>query len=193
MPSEARWKNLWYKTPWFYSTPQQTWSGFSPTTVPDNNRQSWFSPTTVPKLSTGTLCSMLPKLLSSAPCSLVIFASCSWLPVWFGPYSPGSLKPLKPLMGSHFVPPRSHFGSTFSVLFTLLRRKVLINEHFWVFLLGNPRGHHSYLEGSVMCMPAIIYFATLVWLPVSVGALDFEYARSPSQLNGNKFFVSGRT
>ena len=32
---------------------QQTWSGFSPTTVPDNNRQSGFSPTTVPKLSTG--------------------------------------------------------------------------------------------------------------------------------------------
>ncbi len=34
---------------------QQTWSGFSPTTVPDNNRQSGFSPTTVPKLSTGVL------------------------------------------------------------------------------------------------------------------------------------------
>ncbi len=32
---------------------QQTWSGFSPPTVPDNNRQSGFSPTTVPKLSTG--------------------------------------------------------------------------------------------------------------------------------------------
>ncbi len=32
---------------------QQTWSGFSPTAVPDNNRQSGFSPTTVPKLSTG--------------------------------------------------------------------------------------------------------------------------------------------
>ncbi len=32
---------------------QQTWSGFSPTPVPDNNRQSGFSPTTVPKLSTG--------------------------------------------------------------------------------------------------------------------------------------------
>ncbi len=36
-------------------TPQQTWSGFSPTTVPDNNRQSGFSPTTVPKLSTGSI------------------------------------------------------------------------------------------------------------------------------------------
>ncbi len=35
--------------------PQQTWSGFSPTTVPDNNRQSGFSPTTVPKLSKGAL------------------------------------------------------------------------------------------------------------------------------------------
>ncbi len=33
---------------------QQTWSGFSPTRVPDNNRQSGFSPTTVPKLSTGS-------------------------------------------------------------------------------------------------------------------------------------------
>ncbi len=33
----------------------------------------------------------------------------------------------------------------------------------------------------------------LVWLPISVGALDFEYARSPCQLNGNKFFASGRT
>ncbi len=32
---------------------QQTRSGISPTTVPDNNRQSGFSPTTVPKLSTG--------------------------------------------------------------------------------------------------------------------------------------------
>ncbi len=30
---------------------QQTWSGFSPTTVPDNNRQSGLSPTTVPKIS----------------------------------------------------------------------------------------------------------------------------------------------
>ncbi len=37
--------------------------------------------------------SMLPKLISSAPCSLVIFASCSWLPGCFGPHSPGSLKP----------------------------------------------------------------------------------------------------
>ncbi len=34
---------------------QQTWSGFSPTTVPDNNRQSGLSPTTVPKMSTGYL------------------------------------------------------------------------------------------------------------------------------------------
>ena len=34
-------------------TTQQTWSGFSPTTVPDNNRQSGFSLTTVPKLSSG--------------------------------------------------------------------------------------------------------------------------------------------
>ncbi len=33
----------------------------------------------------------------------------------------------------------------------------------------------------------------VVWLPISVGALDFEYARSARQLNGNKFFVSGRT
>ena len=36
-----------------HSNSQQTWSGFSPTTVPDNNRQSGFSPTTVPKLSKG--------------------------------------------------------------------------------------------------------------------------------------------
>ena len=35
-------------------TPQQTWSGFSPTAVPDNNRQSRLSPTTVPKMSTGS-------------------------------------------------------------------------------------------------------------------------------------------
>ena len=34
---------------------QQTWSGFSPTTVPDNNRQSGLSPTTVPKMSKGTV------------------------------------------------------------------------------------------------------------------------------------------
>ena len=32
---------------------QQTWSGFSPTTVPDNNRQSGLSPTTIPEMSTG--------------------------------------------------------------------------------------------------------------------------------------------
>ncbi len=43
---------------------------------------------------------MLPKLLSSAPCSLVVFASCSWLPGGFGPHSPGSLKPLT---GSHLL------------------------------------------------------------------------------------------
>ncbi len=35
------------------SVNQQTWSGFSPTTVPDNNRQSGLSPTTVPEMSTG--------------------------------------------------------------------------------------------------------------------------------------------
>ena len=46
-------------------------------------------------ISWHTLCSMLPKLLSPAPCSMVIFAPCSWLPVCFGPHSPGSLKPLK--------------------------------------------------------------------------------------------------
>ncbi len=50
-----------------------------------------------PGVSWHTLCSMLPKLLSSAPCSLVVFASCSWLPGCFEPHSPGSLKPL---MGS---------------------------------------------------------------------------------------------
>ncbi len=33
---------------------QQTWSGFSSTTVPDNNRQSRLSPMTVPEMSTGT-------------------------------------------------------------------------------------------------------------------------------------------
>ncbi len=33
----------------------------------------------------------------------------------------------------------------------------------------------------------------IVWWPDSVGGLDFEYARSPRQLNGNNFFVSGRT
>ena len=32
---------------------QQTWSGISPTTVPDNNRQSGLSPMTVPEMSTG--------------------------------------------------------------------------------------------------------------------------------------------
>ena len=36
-------------------------------------------------------------------------------------------------------------------------------------------------------------FSILVWWPDSVGGLDFEYARSPRQLNGNNFFVSGRT
>ncbi len=33
--------------------PQQTWSGFSPTKIPDNNRQSGLLPTTVPEMSTG--------------------------------------------------------------------------------------------------------------------------------------------
>ncbi len=42
-----------YRSVWWWS--QQTWFGFSPTTVPDNNRQSGFSPTTVPKLSTGIM------------------------------------------------------------------------------------------------------------------------------------------
>ncbi len=32
---------------------QQTWSGFSPITVPDDNRQSVLSPMTVPEMSTG--------------------------------------------------------------------------------------------------------------------------------------------
>ncbi len=32
---------------------QQTLSGFSPSTVPNSNRQSGISPTTVPKMSTG--------------------------------------------------------------------------------------------------------------------------------------------
>ncbi len=34
---------------------QQAWSGFSPTTVPDNNRQSGLSPMTVPEMSTAML------------------------------------------------------------------------------------------------------------------------------------------
>ncbi len=46
-------------------TAQQTWSGFSPTTVPDNNRQSGFSPTAVPKLSTGWCMSMTQVPLHS--------------------------------------------------------------------------------------------------------------------------------
>ena len=61
-----------------------------------------------------TLCSVLPKLLSSAPCSLVIFASCSWLPACFGPHSTGSLKPLP---GSPKWTRNNHsfFGSTMLV------------------------------------------------------------------------------
>ena len=39
----------WCVLPWA----QQTWSEFSPTTVPDNNRQSGLSPITVPEMSTG--------------------------------------------------------------------------------------------------------------------------------------------
>ena len=46
---------------------QQTWSGFSPTTVPDNNRQSGFSPTTVPKLSTGMVCDTYDNAVPSSP------------------------------------------------------------------------------------------------------------------------------
>ncbi len=42
---------------------QQTWSGFSQTTVPDNNRQSGFSPTTVPKLSTGWVNSIMFSII----------------------------------------------------------------------------------------------------------------------------------
>ena len=34
-------------------TTQQTWSGFSPTIVPENNRQSGLSATTVSEMSTG--------------------------------------------------------------------------------------------------------------------------------------------
>ncbi len=34
---------------------QQTWSGFSPTTFPDNNRQSGLLPTTFPEISIGYL------------------------------------------------------------------------------------------------------------------------------------------
>ena len=33
-----------------------------------------------------TLCSLLPKLFSSAPCSLVIFAYCPWPPGCFPPF-----------------------------------------------------------------------------------------------------------
>ncbi len=56
----GRWKSelLWNFTIVGCSQSQQTWSGFSPTTVPDNNRQSRFSPTTVPKLSTGMNCQL---------------------------------------------------------------------------------------------------------------------------------------
>ncbi len=57
----------------------------------------------------------LPKLLSSAPCSLVIFASCSWLSACFGPHSPGSLKPL----------PASQY-----CMFILVAPKM--NTHFWL-------------------------------------------------------------
>ncbi len=59
-------------------------------------------PLTTPKNLWHTLCSMFPKLLSSAPYSLVIltiFASCSWLPGYFGPHSTDSLKPFP---GSHY-------------------------------------------------------------------------------------------
>ncbi len=51
---------IWYISSMVYisylqvKTTQQTWSGFSPTTVPDNNRQSGLSPTTVPEMSTGS-------------------------------------------------------------------------------------------------------------------------------------------
>ena len=37
----------------FLDMSQQTWTRFSPTTVPNNNRQSGFSPTTVLEMSTG--------------------------------------------------------------------------------------------------------------------------------------------
>ena len=41
---------------------RQTWSRFSLTTVPDNNRRSGLSPMTVPKLSTGHLVNKIIKI-----------------------------------------------------------------------------------------------------------------------------------
>ncbi len=47
------WRGFGGHCPELINTSQQIWSGFSPTTVPDNNRQSELSPTMVPQMSTG--------------------------------------------------------------------------------------------------------------------------------------------
>ena len=46
-----RWKKLDKSK--FFGVTKQTWSGFSLTTVPENNRQTGLSPTTVPAMSIG--------------------------------------------------------------------------------------------------------------------------------------------
>ena len=64
---------------------------------------------TVPRI----FCSLLPKLLSFAPCSLAFLTPCSLLPApcTFGPHSPRSLEPLAE---SHecFVNVLNHMNST---------------------------------------------------------------------------------
>ncbi len=64
-----------------YTCSQQTWSGFSPTTVPDNNRQSGFSPTTVPKLSTGLIRFQCSSILCTCVVYIHVHANSEWLTI----------------------------------------------------------------------------------------------------------------
>ncbi len=58
-----------------------------------------------------------------------------------------------------------------------------IDHPFFIFPL------RCYSASMTMCN----VYNSVVWLPISVGALDFEYAGSACQLNGNNFFVWGST
>ncbi len=51
---------------------QETWSGFSPTTVPHNNSQSVLSPTTVPEMSAG-------KKVYNKPANIIIHIICRFI------------------------------------------------------------------------------------------------------------------
>ena len=132
-------KNVW-KCDRFSKKTQQTWSGFSPATVPDNNRQSGLSPMTVSEMSTGKVYTRIPK--SSLVKNYIFFIV---------------VPTLVRVQGKYIVKPGFFCNGYVTCIYMRFQRTYHLNLKHWLF--------KTYIKSQIPLVIAEM-FLPLCWLDV---------------------------